>query len=149
VTIAEAEAAASPIDDHIFRTCFVCGPSRARGDGLRLFPGPVAARALIAAPFQPAAADCTDGALNPEIVWSLLDCPSGLVLYHLDVWKDRFVLGRMAARVDAPLPLRKRFVAVAKIVKVEGRKGYTASALFDDAGGLCAVARATWIRLAE
>src|SRR5215470_8525673 len=27
--------------DHPFPTCFVCGPQRTRGDGLRVFAGPV------------------------------------------------------------------------------------------------------------
>ena len=27
--------------DHPYPTCFVCGPGRAAGDGLRIFPGPV------------------------------------------------------------------------------------------------------------
>ena len=42
---AEARGAASRFaghHDHPFPGCFVCGTERAAGDGLRLFPGPVA-----------------------------------------------------------------------------------------------------------
>ena len=31
----------------------MCGPDRAEGDGLRVFPGPVAGRGLWAAPWTP------------------------------------------------------------------------------------------------
>jgi hypothetical protein len=104
---------------------------------------------VIAAPFTPSAIDCVDGELRSEVVWASLDCPSGLVLYFLDGWTDMFVLGRMAARIDRPLRLGQRYAAVGQTVKVEGRKGHTMSALFDDQGGLCAVARATWIKIAK
>jgi hypothetical protein len=56
-TWAEAEAAAqAPAatafhGEHPFPTCFTCGPARAEGDGLRLFPGPVAGRDLWALPW--------------------------------------------------------------------------------------------------
>src|SRR5262249_46495613 len=46
VSFAEAEDAShrTPYvgDDHPFPTCFVCGPARADGDGLRIFVGPLA-----------------------------------------------------------------------------------------------------------
>ena len=29
------------LGNHPFPTCFACGPDRAEGDGLRIFPGPV------------------------------------------------------------------------------------------------------------
>ncbi len=29
------------IEDHYFPDCFVCGPKRRPGDGMRIFPGPV------------------------------------------------------------------------------------------------------------
>lgn len=35
----EAEKASAAFGDHPFPTCFVCGPRRATGDGLRIFPG--------------------------------------------------------------------------------------------------------------
>src|SRR5262245_34104782 len=37
--------------DHVFPRCFACGPARAIGDGLRIFPGPVRGRDMVAAPW--------------------------------------------------------------------------------------------------
>jgi hypothetical protein len=50
----------------------VCGT--ARPDGLQVFPGPVTAGdwRLVAAPFT-----TTEFAAAPELVWAVLDCPSG------------------------------------------------------------------------
>ncbi len=47
------------------------------GDGLRIFPGPVAGRPVWAAPWTPDAS-VTDGSgrVRPEVVWAALDCPS-------------------------------------------------------------------------
>src|SRR5262245_20398088 len=39
--------------EHPYPTCFVCGTERARGDGLRVFAGPVAGREIFAAPWVP------------------------------------------------------------------------------------------------
>ncbi len=65
--------------DHIFPTCWVCGPDRAPGDGLRLFPGavPGAPDNLVAAPWTPRE-DLDDGSghVATEQVWAALDCPS-------------------------------------------------------------------------
>jgi hypothetical protein len=56
VTGAQARAVAGRsryYDDPVFPGCFVCGPSRAAGDGLRVFPGALAGRGLWAAPWTP------------------------------------------------------------------------------------------------
>ncbi len=39
---------------HLIPTCFNCGPLRSEGDGLRIFPGIVAGRDVVAAPWMPA-----------------------------------------------------------------------------------------------
>ncbi len=44
-----AQAGYRGLRDHPFPDCFTCGPSRAPDDGLRLFPGPVAADVVAAA----------------------------------------------------------------------------------------------------
>src|SRR5690349_15896334 len=51
-SFAEATAATEHYrwrERHPFPTCFVCGPARAPGDGLCIFPGAVAGRELAAA----------------------------------------------------------------------------------------------------
>ena len=56
VSMAEAHAAAGGARyyaDPVFPDCFVCGMGRRSGDGLRIFPGPLAGRPLWAAPWTP------------------------------------------------------------------------------------------------
>ncbi|WP_308209830.1 hypothetical protein [Actinomadura madurae] len=57
-------------ENHPFPGCFVCGPDRAPGDGLRLEPGPVG-EGTVAAPWVP------ERTPERELVWAALDCPGG------------------------------------------------------------------------
>jgi hypothetical protein len=129
---------------HPFPTCFVCGPYRA--DGLRLTPGLVDGRDLVAAPWTPGA-DLGDaaGVVRDEFVWSALDCPGA---WAFDVGPGRpMMLGRLAARLDTPLRTGQPYVVVGWPIAVDGRKLYSGTAVYDDAGAVCAVARATWIAI--
>ena len=107
VGIGEAGRAAmrSPLlehpEDHPFPTCFVCGPQRAEGDGLRILVGPVAGREVAAAAWTPGA-DLAgdDGVVRPEFVSAALDCSGGVGSWVVDPLDGNpFVLGRMAVRV--------------------------------------------------
>lgn len=133
-------------EHHPYPRCFVCGTDRGEGDGLRIGAGPVAGRALVAAPWVPAAAlAATDGRVAAEFVWSALDCPSWFGFYAFQDRRPLGLLGRIAARIERrPLP-GERCVATGWCVGVEGRKIRVASALFGDRGELIATARATWI----
>jgi hypothetical protein len=109
VSMAVARAAkgrAQYFQDPVFPVCFVCGPARGPGDGLRIFAGRVPGRALWAAPWTPDAslADGSNG-VRPEIVWAALDCPTGIAASEsADLGEDAaIVLGRMTANV-AGLP---------------------------------------------
>ena len=51
-TAGAAEAAYAGHGTHPFPTCFACGPARAEGDGLRIFPGSVAP-SRVAATWRP------------------------------------------------------------------------------------------------
>jgi hypothetical protein len=124
--------------DHPFPTCYVCGPRRAPGDGLRIFPGPLPG-GRTAAPWQvPAGA-------GPETVWAALDCPGGWAI----IGPGRpYVLGRMAAEVHAVPPAGGRCVVVGAVVATEGRKAHVRSAVYaDEPDGprLLGHARSTWI----
>jgi len=82
VSLADAGAAARGaryFTDPVFPDCFVCGMNRRPGDGLRIFPGPVAGLGLWAAPWTPdrSVAD-SGGRARAEVVWAALDCPSGI-----------------------------------------------------------------------
>ena len=76
VSMAEARAVAGRAryyTDPLFPECFVCGMGRGPGDGLRIFPGPLAGRPLWAAPWtpDPSVADFS-GRVRPEVVWAAI-----------------------------------------------------------------------------
>jgi hypothetical protein len=79
---AEAEAVSAHYVGHRhhgFPQCFACGPARAPGDGLRIFPGRLPdqadATAPVAAPFVPDGSLAgADGQLGAEMIWAALDC---------------------------------------------------------------------------
>ncbi len=122
---------------HPFPTCFVCGTEREVGDGLRLFPGRLPDRRT-AAPFV------VPDEIAPELVWAALDCPGG---WSVPLEGRPYVLGRIAARVDAlPAPGQK-CVVMGQMTGEEGRKAFTVSSLYGPRGELLATARGTWIAL--
>ena len=134
-----------------FLTCFVCGPDREDGDGLSIFPGPVAGRDLQAGTWtpDPSFAD-DDGAVRPEIVWASLDCPtSGPVAnWHAPGEELRpIVLASLAADLRAPVEAGREHVVAAWPIAIDGRKRRAGAALFTAEGDLLASARALWIEL--
>ena len=137
---------------HPFPTCFACGPDRADGDGLRIFPGPVGAgdRGYVASVWVPAAAhaessDLVDGVQRCGFgtTWAALDCVGG---WSEDLEGRPCVLGRMTARVDAR-PGRGRAARGGRPAPLgrDGRKSFTASTLYDADGRVVATARHVWI----
>lgn len=156
VSLGEARAAdaASGFRDHDvhpFPTCVVCGPDRAEGDGLRMFPGPLP-DGRCATVFRPDAslADAA-GEVAPAAVWAALDCPSsGPVLDMSPGAASRrapSVLARLAVRIDAPLRAGEEYVSVAWKLGEDGRKRSSGTALFTADGELVALGRALWIEL--
>jgi len=129
---------------HPFPNCFVCGPKRAEGDGLRIFAGPVTGRKVVAAPWTPDETLAgSDGLVRLEFLWAALDCPGAFANGFPAV---PMVLGRLAARVLRPAHPGDKSVVVGWSEGVEGRKHIAGTALFGVDGELRAVARATWIR---
>jgi hypothetical protein len=127
--------------EHPFPTCYVCGPDRATGDGLRIFPGPLP-DGRTAAPWL------APGGCSATTVWAALDCPGGWAI----IGPGRpYVLGRMAARVHAVPPPGASCVVIGEAVATEGRKARVRTALYQDhpAGPprLLAQARSTWIAI--
>jgi hypothetical protein len=152
----EAEAAVrrTPFDEnnHTFPTCFVCGPARAPGDGLRIFAGPLSTRTdqkagAFAASWVPDANLAgDDGCVAAEFVWAALDCPTGYAsLDALHPGDQTILLGRMSARIDARPKPGDRCAVVAWPTGREGRKLFASSALLRADGGVLAVAQATWL----
>jgi hypothetical protein len=150
-TPAEARAAAGRAayyDDPVFPGCFVCGPARAPGDGLRIFPGPVPRRSVWAAPWTPdPSVSGPDGQVRNEVVWAALDCPGGVAAVEAAaVPADTAVLlGQMTARLTAPPRIGAEHQVVAWLLGRDGRKLTAGSALLGPDGEVLAAARAVWI----
>jgi hypothetical protein len=159
VNFSEAQAAVrrSPYDDsrHPLPMCFVCGPARVDGDGLRIIPSPLPPRpdhmtGTFAAPWVPypnLAGE--DGAVAGEFVWAALDCPTGFAgvgAQHLGMTgAETILLGRMSARIERrPYP-GDRCIIVAWPTGRDGRKLFANSALLNSNGEFLAVAQATWL----
>lgn len=132
------------ITDHYFPDCFVCGPKRSPGDGLRIFPGPVKDKAYIAAVWIPdTSLSDENGYLKNEFVWSALDCPSG---WAIVIEKMRFIiLGRLVVQISKKVKPNKKFIVLGWKLSEEGRKIYAGTALYSDEGQLYAKGKATWI----
>jgi hypothetical protein len=132
---------------HPFECCFVCGPAREPGDGMRLFAGPVKGREIVATPWEPDATLCDErGVVSPEFVWAALDCPGGFAFDYPD--GASILLGQLAARLDGQVSASERCVVIGWNLGGEGRKHFTATALFGEGGEPIAVAEATWIEVA-
>lgn len=128
---------------HPFASCFVCGPARAPGDGLRIFAGPDGVRG-VAAPFEPSADLFDDDHLRPEFVWAALDCPGYFAVTGAEMVP--MLLGELTVELRAPVP-RGPLVVYAWSLGSEGRKASCGSALATTSGQVLAVGRGTWIRL--
>ena len=86
-----------------------------------------------------------DGMVRPELVWSVLDCPSGLagmLVPGLGV----SMLGRLTGMIRSPLEAGRAYVAIGWPIERDGRK------VFRDGVGEDGEPRAgagDWIELAE
>jgi hypothetical protein len=145
---AEAAGARYPgFATHLYPECFVCGPRRPEGDGLRIFTGPMEDAAVVAGVWtpEPQDADAERRAL-PEIVWAALDCPSYFAFLNPAL---PALLGRMAADVSERPRAGEACIVVAWRIAQERRKHVAGSALYSRDGRLLAIAKATWIELAR
>lgn len=142
----EAEPRFTGLSRHIFPGCFVCGPERGAGDGMRIFPGPVGGPAKqVAATWSPdesLAGD--DGLVRPEFLWAALDCPG---YFAAEDKAGLALLGRMSATIHRPVRAGEELVVTGWPIASEGRKHRVGSALHDSNSELVAAATATWITL--
>lgn len=130
-------------ESHIFPTCFVCGPGRPLDDGMRLYPGAVPGRSIVATPWTPDASMPHDNnRIRDEIVWAALDCTSFFPHYPTQA-----VLGRLHGDILRETRVGERYVVVGWKVGGEGRKLWSGTAVFDEDGNACASALTTWIQL--
>lgn len=134
-------------NDHVFPTCWVCGPEREEGDGLRLFTGPVAGAPahLVASPWSPAdELDDGTGAVTTEHVWAALDCPSYFGLADAPL----AVLGSLTVTQHAPVAIGRPHIVLGWTAgPQDGRRLPAASAITTPDGEPVASASATWVEL--
>lgn len=133
---------------HLVPTCFNCGPLRAEGDGLRIFPGSVAGRDVVAAPWIPAkSVGNSNGVVNSEFIWSALDCPTiwALVLHGRPDTKDQAVTARLAVELISPLQVGEPCVVMGwKVSEIE-RTRVAGGAVHSADGELLAIAKHTLV----
>ncbi|WP_395622773.1 PaaI family thioesterase [Sphingomonas daechungensis] len=150
-TLAEAQDAEPRFTGHvhhIFPGCFVCGPERERGDGMRIFPGSLHDGAdRVAATWTPdASVGDADGFVLPEFLWAALDCPG---YFAVESTAGLALLGRMSATIHRQAQIGEPLIVTGWPISAEGRKHRVGSALHDANGDLIAAATATWITLNE
>lgn len=128
---------------HRFPTCFVCGTHRHRGDGMRIFAGPIAERELVAAPWVPdTSLDAGDGKVRPEFMSAALDCPG---FYAVSPDDRMMLLGELTAHVNRLVHVGERCTVIGWALEASGRKRAAGTAVIAEDGEVCALARALWI----
>ena len=149
-TLAQAEQAAAAFPgfkSHLFPRCFVCGPAREAGDGLRIFSGPLQGQTLHAAPWVPHQSLADDrGDVATEFIWAALDCPSGFAVLPVPEGLA-IVLGELCASLEGSLLVGQPTVVTSWPIAHEGRRRTAGSAIHTTAGQLVATARAVWIEV--
>ena len=89
---------------HIFPGCFVCGPERIVGDGLRIFAGPLGST-MVTAPWQPSSDLCDgDGVLRARFLWAVSTARAILLCMTA---RARRCWGRFAVHVRALAQVRQ------------------------------------------
>ena len=135
-------------NDHPFPSCFVCGPQRKPGDGLRIFAGEIPLTNMVASTWIPDASLATRGKMiDPEYIWCALDCPGSFALIRQ--LTRVAVLGRMTAEVRKSVHPDEKCIVIGWDKGKDGRKAYAGTALYNEAGELCAVAHAVWIEISS
>lgn len=125
---------------HPFPTCVVCGP--ARGDGLGITPGPIPGRdGLFGACWTP-------DADAPELVWAALDCPTSAPVANFGEGPP-MVLASLTARLGCSVRVGEPHTILSWALEEDGRKHWSAAALYDADGIFTCASRALWIELRE
>lgn len=154
-TLLQARAAAArtfPANRHPLPTCFVCGPHRDYGDGLRIHVGPLDAediewQGVLAAPWTPdeSLAD-ESGLVRSQFLWAALDCPTGYASSSGQGMRS-ILLGRQTAHIRRRPKVDDECVVAARQTARDGRKFFAEAELFDASGDCLAVGHAIWIEV--
>lgn len=148
-----AQAASSHyrgFESHYYPGCFVCGPERRQGDGLRIFAGPVGLQdgpeGMVSAAWIPDDSLLDEsGVVCTEFLWAVLDCPGA---YSFDEpATGAILLGELAVSISGQIAAGEKCVLIGWEISHEGRKHYTGTALFGESGVCQAVGYATWFEV--
>lgn len=157
VGLDEARAAATRyagLTTHPFPTCFTCGPDREDGDGLRVFPGPVApgddGAHQVACTWTPHPSTAEDWHCYGEatqhasvpVTWAAMDCIGG---WASDIEERPMVLGTITLSLRSLPVVGVEHVLVGTLRGTEGRKAFTGATMRDPDGVVVASAEHTWI----
>ncbi len=124
--------------------CFCCGADVPDGEGLKIHPGRIPGKNMVAAPWTPALEHGDGlGYVRPELIWTALDCPGAYALWELTDTKPGF-LGRLIGHIEKPLRPGEPCVVAAWPTGSEGRKLYTQTVLFGAKGQIIGRSLATW-----
>jgi len=139
---------------HYYPGCFVCGPEREHGDGLRVFAGPMpqpggasdGPAGMVAAPWIPddSLAD-SSGSVASEFVWAVLDCPGAYAFPEPAT--GAILLGELTVAIHGPVAPGEQCVVMGWEISNDGRKHFIGTALFDGSGSCRAVGYATWFEV--
>ncbi|MEM8982096.1 MAG: hypothetical protein AAGC71_03660 [Pseudomonadota bacterium] len=132
---------------HNFPSCFVCGPDRDVGDGLRLFSGPRDSRSdHVAAAWHPdESLAAPDGNVDPVFIWAALDCPGAFSFEHGE--NMGVVLGEIAVAIDAPIRVGEALTVIGWHIASDGRKHDTGTAIVRDGTTVVARGQARWFEV--
>jgi hypothetical protein len=133
---------------HPYPTCFNCGPGRPEGDGLRIFPGPVGKRKLVAAPWTPSSSLAnSNGVVRSEFIWSALDCPTIWALIHAGKpdTEERAVTSSLAVELISSVRVGQPHIVMGWKVGETGRTRVAGGAIYSSNGQLLATARHTMV----
>jgi hypothetical protein len=79
----------------------------------------------------------------PEFIWAVMDCPTYFAIYPER--RPLSFLGRMIARIDAPVAVGAEHVVIAWPISADGRKHQAGAAVLSADGEVLAAARALMI----
>lgn len=137
-------------DSHFYPGCFVCGPEREHGDGLRIFAGPleegIGPEGMVAAAWIPdETLTDSSGLVASEYIWAALDCPGAYAFPEPE--NGAILLGELSVSINGPVLPGERCVLIGWEISRQGRKHFTGTALFGESGSCRAVGYATWFEV--
>ena len=129
---------------HPYPGCVGCGHEHP--SGLRVFPGPVSGRGVVAALWLPPESLAGEGGqLPPELVCAALDCPQlwALMVHAPAATPDRVVTTVLETRLERPVAAGEPHVVIGWPIGRDGRRRLAGAAIFGPDGELRAAGRQT------